>query len=121
MYNERTTHTCVLVAESLLRLTGTRGPSSLLPYASAYKHTSTQHRLAGSEWAYELGVVGEEEAGSLSLAVTYKPFKDLDAASSAPIHCRGALFVTVRQCQELPAGDWDSGQSDPYVLLKVRQ
>jgi hypothetical protein len=66
-----------------------------------------------------LGVVGEDEAGSLSLALTYKPFMDLQADSSAPINCRGALFVTLRQCQELPKGDWDSGDSDPYVLLKV--
>ena len=65
--------------------------------------------------------MGEDEAGSLSLGLTYKPFQDLDASSSAPIECRGALFVTVRQAQELPAGDWDSGQSDPYVLLKVCQ
>jgi hypothetical protein len=64
--------------------------------------------------------VGEDDAGSLALGVTYKPFMDLQADSSAPINCRGALFVTLRQCQELPTGDWDSGDADPYVLLKVQ-
>lgn len=34
--------------------------------------------------------------------------------------CRGVLFVDVRQCQELAVGDYNTGQSDPYVLLKVR-
>jgi hypothetical protein len=29
------------------------------------------------------------------------------------------LIVDVRQCVDVPAGDWDSGDSDPYVLLKV--
>jgi hypothetical protein len=77
--------------------------------------------LAGSQWAYELGVVGEDEAGSLNLGVMYKPFVDLPADSTEPINCRGALFVTVRQCQELPSGDWGSktGSADPYVLIKV--
>lgn len=69
-------------------------------------------------------MVGEDEAGVLSMAVTYKPFTDLPADSGEPINCRGALFVTVRQCQELPSGDWgagaSTGNSDPYVLLKVR-
>jgi hypothetical protein len=79
-----------------------------------------QCRLSGSQWAYELGVVGEDEAGTVSMGVTYRPFMDLKASSCEPINCRGALFVTVRQCQELPAGDWDTGDSDPYVFLKVR-
>lgn len=46
------------------------------------------HRLAGSEWAYELGVTGEDEAGSLKIAATFKTFQDLDAESSAPIAFR---------------------------------
>lgn len=33
--------------------------------------------------------------------------------------CRGVLIVDVRQAVDLPPGDWDSGDSDPYVLLKV--
>lgn len=102
-------------------LSSPRQPQSPLPHPPPLTPPCVlSHRLAGSEWAYELGVVGEDEAGSLNLAVTYRPFQDLDASSRAPIHARGALFVTVRQCQELPSGDWDSSQSDPYVLLKVR-
>lgn len=65
-------------------------------------------------------MVGEDEAGSLNLGVTYKPFVDLPADSMDPINCRGALFVTVRQCQELPKGDVGAGVgTDPYVFIKV--
>lgn len=35
------------------------------------------------------------------------------------VRCRGVLFVDVRQCDELPSGDYHGGSSDPYVLLKV--
>lgn len=33
--------------------------------------------------------------------------------------CRGVLFVDIRQCEDLPAGDYSGGSSDPYVFLKV--
>jgi hypothetical protein len=45
-------------------------------------------RLSGSEWAYELGVVDEGDTATLSLGLTYRPFTDLQAHSSAPISCR---------------------------------
>jgi hypothetical protein len=45
-------------------------------------------RLSGSEWAYELGVVDEGDTATLSLGLTYKPFTDLQADSTAPISCR---------------------------------
>lgn len=76
-------------------------PPSSPTHATSSTHTRTctsrnahthAHRLAGSEWAYELGVSGggdhEEDGGRLSIAVTYAPFRDLDARSSAPINCR---------------------------------
>lgn len=84
-----------------------------------YERQEVELRLSGSEWAYELGVVDEGDTASLNLALTYRPFTELKADSSTPIACRGVLIVDVRQAVDLPPGDWDSGDSDPYVLLKV--
>uniref|UniRef100_A0A383VQB5 C2 domain-containing protein n=1 Tax=Tetradesmus obliquus TaxID=3088 RepID=A0A383VQB5_TETOB len=84
-----------------------------------YERQEVQLRLSSSEWAYELGVVDEGDTASLNLALTYRPFTELKADSNTPISCRGVLIVDVRQAVDLPPGDWDSGDSDPYVLLKV--
>jgi Ca2+-dependent lipid-binding protein len=84
-----------------------------------FKRQELELRLSSSEWAYELGVVDEDDDSTLKLAVLYKPFKDLDAASTKPISAKGVLFVDVRQCEDLPSGDYHGGSSDPYVLLKV--
>eukprot|EP00879_Flechtneria_rotunda_P008728 GHRR01009142.1.p1 GENE.GHRR01009142.1~~GHRR01009142.1.p1 ORF type:complete len:896 (+),score=341.24 GHRR01009142.1:1003-3690(+) len=124
----------MLNVKELLRVNLLKGASHLLRSANPIGRAAVSLRdicskpfvkqeielkLSGTEWAYEMGIVDDDDHGTLDLALTYKPFQDLDANSTAPIAARGSLSVDIRQCQDLAAEDWSSGSSDPYVLLKV--